>query len=231
MILKNVCAMIKNNDKKRNDLFLGAVLFLAAAVLFLGQHVFREKGAAIQVLVKDEEFGTYPLSEDQEIPIGEGNILAISGGEAFMKWADCPDKLCIHQGKISHTGETIACLPNPGDGAGDKRSCLKCGQHCWIRRERCNKKSPAFYGVLASLALIASYVESLVPLPVPVPGIRLRAGQCGGSGGAGALRLWGGFPGVCGSDSAFRLPFWKSFQYFLQSGGRAFEPSAYEPSI
>lgn len=36
-----------------------------------------------------------------------------------------------------------------------------------------NKKSPAFYGVLASLALIASYVESLVPLPVPVPGIRL----------------------------------------------------------
>ena len=32
-----------------------------------------------------------------------------------------------------------------------------------------NKKSPAFYGVLASLALIASYVESLVPLP----GIRL----------------------------------------------------------
>ena len=63
------------------------------------------------MLVKDEEFGTYPLSEDQEIPIGEGNILAISGGEAFMKWADCPDKLCIHQRKISHA-ETIACLPN-----------------------------------------------------------------------------------------------------------------------
>ena len=35
------------------------------------------------------------------------------------------------------------------------------------------KRSPAFYGSLAALALIASYVESLVPLPVPVPGIRL----------------------------------------------------------
>ena len=35
------------------------------------------------------------------------------------------------------------------------------------------KSSPAFYGSLAALALIASYVESLVPLPVPVPGIRL----------------------------------------------------------
>ena len=35
------------------------------------------------------------------------------------------------------------------------------------------KRSPAFYGSMAALALIASYVESLVPLPVPVPGIRL----------------------------------------------------------
>lgn len=104
--------MIKNNDKKRNDLLLGAVLLLAAAVLFLGQHVFREKGSTVEVLVADEEFGTFSLNEDREIAIGKGNILSISNGQAFMKWADCPDKLCIHQGKISHMGETIACLPN-----------------------------------------------------------------------------------------------------------------------
>ncbi|MFQ9393743.1 MAG: NusG domain II-containing protein [Lachnospiraceae bacterium] len=103
--------MIKNNNKKKRS-FSGSGAVSHGGRSFLGQHVFREKGAAIQVLVKDEEVGTYPLSEDQEITIGEGNILAISGGEAFMKWADCPDKLCIHQGKISHTGETIACLPN-----------------------------------------------------------------------------------------------------------------------
>ena len=133
LILKNACAMIKNNDKKRNDLFWERCCF-SRRRSFLGQHVFREKGAAIQVLVKDEEFGTYPLSEDQEIPIGEGNILAISGGEAFMKWADCPDKLCIHQGKISHTGETIACLPNRVTVRVISGDCLKCGQHCWIRR-------------------------------------------------------------------------------------------------
>ena len=94
-----------------------------------------------------------------------------------------------------------------------------------------NKKSPAFYGVLASLALIASYVESLVPLPVPVPGIRLGLANAVVLAVLELFGFQGGFPGVCGSDSAFRLPFWKSFQYFLQSGGRAFEPSAYEPSI
>lgn len=36
-----------------------------------------------------------------------------------------------------------------------------------------NKRNISFYGVLASLALIASYVESLIPLPIPVPGIKL----------------------------------------------------------
>lgn len=35
------------------------------------------------------------------------------------------------------------------------------------------KEMPAFSGVLAALALAASYIESLVPLPVPIPGIRL----------------------------------------------------------
>ena len=29
-----------------------------------------------------------------------------------MKEANCPDKLCIHQGKISKNGETIVCLPH-----------------------------------------------------------------------------------------------------------------------
>ncbi len=102
--------MIKNNDKKRNDLFLGAVLFLAAAVLFLGQHVFREKGAAIQVLVKDEEFGTYPLSEDQEIPIGEGDLV-ISGGEAFMKWAGLSGQALHPPGRSPIRGKPSPVFP------------------------------------------------------------------------------------------------------------------------
>ena len=104
--------MIKSKDKKKNDFLLGAVLLLTAAVLFLGQHFFRGEGAVVRIMVGDQEFGSFSLREDREIPVGEGNILCINGGAAFMKWADCPDQLCVHQGKISRKGETIACLPN-----------------------------------------------------------------------------------------------------------------------
>ena len=53
------------------------------------------------------------LEKDGEYPILDGkNVLIIEDGAAFMKSADCPDKLCVHQGKIKLSGERITCLPN-----------------------------------------------------------------------------------------------------------------------
>ena len=34
-------------------------------------------------------------------------------------------------------------------------------------------KRTAFCGLMLALALIASYVESLIPVPIPIPGIKL----------------------------------------------------------
>jgi len=56
------------------------------------------------------------LSQDTEI-IVEGyqngtNHLIIENGEAWIEDASCPDKVCIHQGKISKNSEMIVCLPN-----------------------------------------------------------------------------------------------------------------------
>lgn len=40
------------------------------------------------------------------------NRLIIRGGEAWIEEADCPDKLCVNQGHISHTHDSIVCLPH-----------------------------------------------------------------------------------------------------------------------
>ena len=43
---------------------------------------------------------------------GGSNILVIEGGQAWLSEANCPDLLCVHQGKIRYTGQSIICLPN-----------------------------------------------------------------------------------------------------------------------
>ncbi len=40
-------------------------------------------------------------------------------------------------------------------------------------RERNKAKSVALYGMLIALAFIFSYVEALIPIPVPIPGVKL----------------------------------------------------------
>ena len=43
---------------------------------------------------------------------GCSNILIIENGYAWLEDADCPDKLCVRQGKVHLDGQVITCLPN-----------------------------------------------------------------------------------------------------------------------
>ena len=38
--------------------------------------------------------------------------VVVSGGEVYMESADCPDQLCVRQGRRHRAGEQIICLPN-----------------------------------------------------------------------------------------------------------------------
>lgn len=72
----------------------------------------KQRGDLIKISVNKEVFGEYELEKDQVIPIGNTNKLEIKDGYAKMIEADCPDKLCLNQKKISKKGEVIVCLPN-----------------------------------------------------------------------------------------------------------------------
>lgn len=111
--------MTDNHEPKagKRELFLIGAALLAALVLFLWNQIrFSSPAAVVEISVDGTVVQTLDLSLDQELEIpgtnGGSNYLIIQGGEVWVSDATCPDKLCIRQGKISHDGEMIVCLPN-----------------------------------------------------------------------------------------------------------------------
>ncbi len=95
------------------DIILISALLIIALSVFLIMELTRDDGAYAVVTVDGEEVARYSLADDGEYSINGGtNILEIKNGEAFMKHADCISESCKKQGKISRTGEFIACSPN-----------------------------------------------------------------------------------------------------------------------
>jgi hypothetical protein len=73
----------------------------------------RSDGDAVIVTVNGEITGVYSLSRDGAYVLNGGtNTLVVENGFAFIKDADCPGQDCVHQGKISRTGERLVCTYN-----------------------------------------------------------------------------------------------------------------------
>lgn len=103
----------------KNDILLATGILLLAAICFLIFSFSMKEGKYALVTVDGEQVYKHSLNEDEETVIlgansssGEQNVLVIKDGKAFVKSANCPDKICVSHRKISKTGETIVCLPH-----------------------------------------------------------------------------------------------------------------------
>ena len=97
------------NKRRIADVSVIAFFLMVSLLLFLFLRGGKE-GSEVRVMVEGKEIGVYSLSKDGEYSLNGGtNTLIIKDGKTD---ADCPDKLCVRQGKISRNGETITCLPN-----------------------------------------------------------------------------------------------------------------------
>lgn len=87
-----------------------------------------------------------------------------------------------------------------------------------------NTVRTAWFGVFTALALIFSYVETLIPFQIGIPGVKLglaESDSCGGTVQDGCK----GRPVAFGDTyRAVRIYFCQSVQYFIQSGRRTFKP-------
>lgn len=85
----------------------------------------------------------------------------------------------------------------------------------------------ALYGLLTALAMVLGFVESLIPIPFPVPGIRLGLANLVTVAGLYLV----GIPGNGGGDGAPHRshgPFlWKSVQYGLWPFGKPSKPAGH----
>ena len=107
--------MKRGSDRKKliRDLVLAGSLLLAAVILLLVINGSRESGGVAVVRVDGVETERLPLFVNGTFPLNGGsNILIIQDGQAWMSEANCPDLICVRQGKIHYSGQVITCLPN-----------------------------------------------------------------------------------------------------------------------
>lgn len=100
----------------RSDLLLLGALAAAGLALLLVLHLARETGARVVVRSDGEQIASFSLSETVEYTIqtrdGGVNELRIADGAVWLESANCPDRLCVKQGKIRYAGDSIICLPH-----------------------------------------------------------------------------------------------------------------------
>lgn len=104
-----------HKTKLKNDLLLIGTILLSALIIFIIFKLNLKDGNKVKVIVDSKEKYCYNFNNNAEVEIktGDGiNVLVIENGEAYIKSANCPDKICVSHRKISKVGETIVCLPH-----------------------------------------------------------------------------------------------------------------------
>lgn len=101
---------------KKAELILVAFIVVLALVLWGFFALNKQEGARVVARVNGEVVLDVPLSEDKVYPLnladGAENVLTVSGGQVWMNEANCPDQICVQEGKIHYSHETITCLPH-----------------------------------------------------------------------------------------------------------------------
>lgn len=101
---------------KRNDGILLLFLLLLAVMFFAFQSKPSSvKADSIAVSTDGKHYGTWRLDSPQTISVVTShgrNDIVIKDNAAFIISADCANRDCVRQQKISKIGDTIVCLPH-----------------------------------------------------------------------------------------------------------------------
>ncbi len=105
-------------NKLKNDIIL--ILFfciLAFIMCFILYHrASNHNDIMLNITVDGKVVISYEFNKEDNIykvfPLETGNVVVIKDGQVYMESANCPDGLCMKQGKISLANQSIICLPH-----------------------------------------------------------------------------------------------------------------------
>ncbi|WP_026490633.1 NusG domain II-containing protein [Butyrivibrio sp. XPD2002] len=107
--------MEEKASNKRSVILLIIIIIFSLA-LSVAINMLSPKGKIAVITVNGETVKELPLSEDAEFVAtgyeGGENKVIVKDGTCYVSYADCPDKLCVKQGKIIKEGESVICLPH-----------------------------------------------------------------------------------------------------------------------
>lgn len=102
--------------KYKKDIIVVFVLLLIAVGFYLFSYFVNNKTAGyVEIYREDTLIEIYSLDSNGKYEIKTRdniNQVVIENGSVFIGEANCPDKLCVKQGSISKSGESIICLPH-----------------------------------------------------------------------------------------------------------------------
>lgn len=100
---------------KKADIVLFFVLLAFGIALSALSFFAGTTGQKVQIQVDGKPYAIYSLAENQTIEItghGHTNKITIKDGTVQMAYSDCKNQICVHDGSISKTNQSIVCLPN-----------------------------------------------------------------------------------------------------------------------
>lgn len=109
--------MKKKINKYDIGLIAAIIIINVFLILYGGRNAVSQNNKIAYIYSDNKLVREYVLTDDvkDEVRIESEtgyNTLHIEDGQIWIHDASCPDKICISQGKISHDGEIIVCLPN-----------------------------------------------------------------------------------------------------------------------
>lgn len=98
---------------RAGDAAVGIALLLTAVVIWLWLHL-QPAGLQVQITAPSGT-QTYALTQARTLSLqGENGItvtVEIRNGAVWFVQSECPDRVCVHSGKLSKAGQSAACVP------------------------------------------------------------------------------------------------------------------------